>query len=356
MELYKAIHTILNQYGRNLIAEEKLINFLSDFHAFDVRATRRIMQTFLQMGYGQQVLELDTLDSPDKSLKISNISFQLSQEGFQKKHVAYVIDCICYGLGWQGELPDELNDKEEEEEETIDKHYVIVDNVSFAMISVTGGTFDLGATPEQGLYAAFDEKPPIQVSVNSFYLAETAVTQALWTAVMGDNPSHFKGDNLPVERVSWEECQEFIKRLNIQTGMKFRLPTEAEWEYAARGGQFSKHQKYAGANDDVKSDYIWLKDNSQSQSHEVKSKLANELGLFDMSGNISEWCNDWYFNSYANNGERVNPKGPASGVAKVYRGGSWDDKPMNCRVSKRFSMNPLFKNKLVGLRLAATNI
>jgi formylglycine-generating enzyme required for sulfatase activity len=173
---------------------------------------------------------------------------------------------------------------------------------------------------------------------------------------MGDNPSHFKGDNLPVERVSWEDCQEFIKRLSIQTGIRFRLPTEAEWEYAARGGQYSKHNKYAGANDDAKSDYIWLKENSQSQSHEVKTKLPNELELYDMCGNISEWCSDWYFNSYANNGERVNPQGPASGVAKVYRGGSWDDKPMNCRVSKRFSMNPIFKNKLVGLRLAATNI
>ena len=355
MELYKAIHTILNQYGRDLIAEERLINFLSDFHAFDVRATRRVMQTFLQMGYGQQVLELDIQDSPDKLLKISNISFQLSQEGFQKKHVAYVLDSVCYGLGWQGELPEELNDAEEEEE-TIDKRFVTVGNVSFAMVSVTGGTFDLGATPEQGLYAAFDEKPSIQVSVSSFYLAEAPVTQALWIEIMGDNPSHFKGDNLPVERVSWEDCQEFIKRLNIQTGMKFRLPTEAEWEYAARGGQYSKHLKYAGANDNTKSDYMWLKENSQSQSHEIKTKLANELGLFDMSGNISEWCSDWYFNSYANNGERINPKGPSSGVAKVYRGGSWDDKPMNCRVSKRFSMNPIFKNKLVGLRLAATNI
>ena len=355
MELYKAIHTILAQYGRNLIAEEKLINFLSDFHAFDIRATRRVMQTFLQMGYGQQVLELDTQDPSDKILKISNISFQLLQEGFQKKHVAYVMDCVCYGLGWQGELPEELNDSDEEEE-SIDKRNVSVGNVSFAMVSVTGGTFDLGATPEQGLYAAFDEKPSIQVSVSSFYLAETPVTQALWTAVMGDNPSHFKGDNLPVERVSWEDCQEFIKRLSIQTGVRFRLPTEAEWEYAARGGQYSKHYKYAGAFEDAKSDYIWLKENSQSQSHEVKTKLANELGLFDMSGNISEWCSDWYFNSYANNGVRVNPQGPASGVAKVYRGGSWDDKPMNCRVSKRFSMNPIFKNKLVGLRLAATNI
>jgi formylglycine-generating enzyme required for sulfatase activity len=354
MELYKAIHIILNKYGKDLIAEEKLINFLSDYHAFDVRATRRVLHTFLQMGYGKQVLELDIQRATDRMLKINNISMQLAQEGFQKKHIAYVLDSVCYGMGWQGELPEELI--EEEEEESIDKHYVSVGNVSFAMISVEGGTFDLGATPEQGLYAAFDEKPSIQVTVSSFYLAEVPVTQALWTAIMGDNPSHFKGDNLPVERVSWEDCQEFIKRLNIQTGIKFRLPTEAEWEYAARGGQHSRHHKYSGADDNDKSDYLWFKENSQSLSHEVKTKLPNELELYDMNGNISEWCGDWYFNSYANNGERVNPKGPSSGVAKVYRGGSWDDKAMNCRVSKRFSMNPIFKNKLVGLRLAATNI
>lgn len=354
MELYKAIHTILNKYGKDLIAEEKLINFLSDYHAFDVRATRRVLHTFLQMGYGKQVLELDIQRATDRMLKINNISMQLAQEGFQKKHIAYVLDSVCYGMGWQGELPEELI--EEEEEESIDKHYVSVGNVSFAMISVEGGTFDLGATPEQGLYAAFDEKPSIQVTVSSFYLAEVPVTQAIWTTIMGDNPSHFKGDNLPVERVSWEDCQEFIKRLNIQTGIKFRLPTEAEWEYAARGGQHSRHHKYSGADDNDKSDYLWFKENSQSLSHEVKTKLPNELELYDMNGNISEWCGDWYFNSYANNGERVNPKGPSSGVAKVYRGGSWDDKAMNCRVSKRFSMNPIFKNKLVGLRLAATNI
>ena len=354
MELYKAIHIILNKYGKDLIAEEKLINFLSDYHAFDVRATRRVLHTFLQMGYGKQVLELDIQRATDRMLKINNISMQLAQEGFQKKHIAYVLDSVCYGMGWQGELPEELI--EEEEEESIDKHYVSVGNVSFAMISVEGGTFDLGATPEQGLYAAFDEKPSIQVTVSSFYLAEVPVTQALWTAIMGDNPSHFKGDNLPVERVSWEDCQEFIKRLNIQTGIKFRLPTEAEWEYAARGGQHSRHHKYSGADDNDKSDYLWFKENSQSLSHEVKTKLPNELELYDMNGNISEWCGDWYFNSYANNGKRVNPKGPSSGVAKVYRGGSWDDKAMNCRVSKRFSMNPIFKNKLVGLRLAATNI
>ena len=219
MELYKAIHTILNQYGKDLIAEERLISFLSDYHAFDIRATRRVMHTFLQLGYGRLILELDMQNAPDKLLKMGNISLQLTREGFHQKHVNYVLDSISYGMGWQGELPEEID--EEEAVEQIDKHYVSVEGVSFNMISVLGGAFDIGATPEQGLYAAFDEKPSIQVTVSSFYMAETPVTQALWTAIMGENPSHFKGDDLPVERVSWEECQEFIKLLNLKTHMKF---------------------------------------------------------------------------------------------------------------------------------------
>lgn len=354
MELYKAIHTILDQYGRDLIAEERLLNFLSDFHAFDIRATRRVMQTLLEMGYGKQIIEFDSLTESERMLKMNNISMQLTQEGYQKKHVMYVLDCVSYGLGWQGELPNEI--AEDDEVDTIDKLYITVGEQSFAMVNVTGGTFDIGATPEQGMYAAFDEKPSIQVTVSSFYLADTPVTQALWKTVMEDNPSHFIGDNLPVERVSWEDCEEFIQKINQLTGKKFRFPTEAEWEYAARGGYRSQHLKYAGTSDDKKDEYLWFKENSLSQSHDVKTKLPNELELYDMCGNISEWCSDWYFNSYANNGVRVNPKGPSSGKGKVYRGGSWDDKAMNCRVSKRFSMNPMFKNKLVGLRLAATNL
>ena len=355
MELFKALQTIITKHGKEIIRKEVLANFLSDYHAYELKPTRIVMKTFLKMGYGEKIFFLDQNNIPDKLLKIHSYANEMvNNHGFQEVHVNYIIESFCFALGWVKDTPKSIIT--DNVDEIVIKKSINVSGITFSMNYVQGGVFDMGGTPEQGLFAAFDEKPSVQVTLNSFFLSETPVTQALWTAIMLDNPSHFKGDNLPVERVSWEDCQEFIKRLNIQTGMKFRLPTEAEWEYAARGGQYSKHQKYAGANDDAKSDYIWLKENSQSQSHEVKTKLPNELGLFDMSGNISEWCSDWYFNSYANNGERVNPKGPVSGVAKVYRGGSWDDKPMNCRVSKRFSMNPIFKNKLVGMRLAATNI
>ena len=360
MELYEALQTILNTFGKELIAEEKLVNFLSDYQAFRAKPTKRVMEAFLKMGYGKQMLELDkqNASAADKEQLISVASMHLiMEEGFQKKHVDFVLNSVCFGMGWQMDFPKEFAEGGAEEcEQSVDKRIVDVEDVSFMMISIIGGSFDMGATPEQGLYAGFDEKPSVQITIGDFFLAETLVTQALWTTIMGDNPSHFKGGNLPVERVSWEDCQEFIKRLSLKTGIKFRLPTEAEWEYAARGGQCSKHLKYAGADDDGKADCFWYKENSQSKSHEVKTKLPNELELYDMSGNISEWCSDWYFNSYANNGQRDNPKGPASGVAKVYRGGSWDDKAMNCRVSKRFNMSPMLKNKLVGLRLAATNL
>ncbi len=360
MELYDALHTILNSFGKELIAEEKIINYLADYQAFRIKPTKHVLSAFLKLGYGKQVLELDNQDAStaEKEWLKSRFSMHLiMEEGFQKKHVDFVLNCICYGMGWQMDSPEVLPEESgEEKEKSVDKRIVEVDGVSFAMVSIVGGSFDMGGTPEQGLYASFDERPSVRIAIDAFYLAETPVTQALWATVMGENPSHFKGDNLPVERVSWDDSQEFVKKLSIKTGIAFRLPTEAEWEYAARGGQHSKHLKYAGANDDGKLNHLWLKENSQSKSHEVKTKQPNELELYDMSGNISEWCSDWYFHSYAYNGEQVNPKGPSSGVARVYRGGSWDDKAMNCRVSKRFSMNPMFKNKLVGLRLAASNI
>lgn len=352
MELYKAIQIILNTHGKELISQAKLINFLADYQAFDARATRRVMQTFIQLGYGEQVLELDRQDAADKELKLGNMSAMLVNEGFRKLHVDYVLDSVSYGLGWREHTPDGLD--EFELSGNFDKQVVQVGSCSFTMLYVSGGTFQIGATPEQGLFAAFDEKPSKEVRVSGFFIGETLVTQALWKVVMGDNPSNFKGENLPVERVTWNECQEFVVQLNELTGINFRLPTETEWEYAARGGCKSLQKKYSGADDDAKNEYMWWKENSQQHSHEVKTKLPNELGLYDMSGNVSEWCNDWYFSSYC--GETLNPKGAKKGEVKVCRGGSWSDSAMGCRVSKRFSMSPKCKSKLVGLRLVASRM
>ena len=221
-----------------------------------------------------------------------------------------------------------------------------VKDIEFRMIKVEGGTFTMGATSEmENPYD--DEKPTHQVTLSSYYIGETEVTQALWKAVMGSNPSYFKGDNLPVEMVSWDDCQTFISKLNALTGKRFRLPTEAEWEFAARGGNQSRHTPFSGSSriDDV----AWYDGNSGDETHPVKTKQPNELGIYDMTGNVFELCQDWYdsYSSYA----QTNPTGAGSGSSRVDRGGSWGHSPWVCRSSCRGYRAPDFSNGNLGLRL-----
>ena len=223
-----------------------------------------------------------------------------------------------------------------------------VGGVTFKMIAVEGGTFTMGATSEQGSDAYDSEKPTHSVTLSSYSIGETEVTQALWQAVMGSNPSYFSGSNKPVEQVSWNDCQDFIRRLNALTGENFRLPTEAEWEYAARGGNKSRGYKYAGSN--TLGNVAWYYDNSGSQTHNVATKSPNELGLYDMSGNVWEWCQDWY-GSYSS-GSQTNPTGPSSGLLRVNRGGSWLSSARDCRVSDRNCSTPDGWDIDLGLRLA----
>ena len=228
----------------------------------------------------------------------------------------------------------------------------MVKGVEFKMIKVEGGTFSMGATSEQGSDAYEWEKPVHSVTLSDYYIGETEVTQELWEAVMGSNPSEFKGNNQrPVENVSWNDCQEFIKKLNRLTGKKFRLPTEAEWEYAARGGEYSKDYvyKYSGSNN--ADEVAWYGSNSGSKTHSVKTKKANELGLYDMSGNVDEWCNDRYGRYQSNS--QTNPTGPSEGVYCVIRGGSWSSLLDGyARVSYRNGYPPVYRNYHLGLRLA----
>ncbi len=239
-----------------------------------------------------------------------------------------------------------------------------VNGVSFKMIAVEGGTFTMGATAEQGSDYDSDERPTHQVTLSSYSIGQTEVTQALWVAVMGSNPSNCNGGNYgtnlqrPVECVSWDDCQTFIAKLNQLTGANFRLPTEAEWEYAARGGNKSKGYKYAGSN--TVDNVAWYSVNATAVgwrnpnygTHAVATKAANELGLYDMSGNVFEWCQDWYSDSYYNSSPSTNPTGPASGSGRVIRGGSWGDGARNCRVSARSSHTPSYSNSDLGFRLA----
>ncbi|MBP5364924.1 MAG: formylglycine-generating enzyme family protein [Bacteroidales bacterium] len=237
----------------------------------------------------------------------------------------------------------------------LSKSTFTVNGVSFNMKYVEGGTFKMGAqkTNSSGdnydAEAENDEKPVHEVTLSSYNIGETEVTQALWKAVMGadNNPSKSKNDSYPVEQVSWNDVQTFITKLNELTGETFRLPTEAEWEYAARGGKKSEGYKYAGSNnlDDV----AWFKSNSNS-INTVAMKQPNELGLYDMIGNASEWCFDWY--GVYSSATQTNPTGAPTGSNHVNRGGCWGSPAACSRVSFRRSHTPEYNDDRLGFRLA----
>ncbi|MBP9995300.1 MAG: SUMF1/EgtB/PvdO family nonheme iron enzyme, partial [bacterium] len=238
-----------------------------------------------------------------------------------------------------------------------------VNGVTFEMIAVKGGTFTMGASSGDS-YADSDEKPTHSVTLGNYYMGKFEVTQELWEAVMGSNPSEFKGSKLPVEQVSWDDCQTFIRKLNSLTGANFRLPTEAEWEYAARGGSKSKGYKYSGSNSIGEVAWYWENSgdrvlsggwdaarilNNNCKTHTVGSKSPNELGIYDMSGNVYEWCQDWY-GSYGS-GSQTNPQGPSSGSGRVRRGGCWYNNASYCRVSNRGSNTPGNRDNNLGFRV-----
>ena len=235
-----------------------------------------------------------------------------------------------------------------------------VGDVSFKMILVEHGTFTMGANSEQKKsWKNFfhgpwkNEKPAHKVTLTKdYYMGDTQVTQALWKTVMGDNPSCFIGKKRPVEFVDWDDCQKFIKELNRRLrsqlyGKSFRLPTEAEWEFAARGGNKSCGYQYSGSDD--LDEVACYSGNSNGGTCDVASFSPNELGIYDMSGNVCEWCHDWY-GSY-NRSSQTDPKGPSSGYYRVIRGGSWYYGVRECRLSCRHDFSPNFRSNFLGLRL-----
>ena len=237
-----------------------------------------------------------------------------------------------------------------------DETYIqsLPDGLSFTLIPVKGGSFKIGSK-DGGPWGY--EKPPCLIQVKDFSIGTYPVTQALWKAVMGqdNNPSFFTGDHRPVERVSWHEAKAFMDKLNEKTGrtapgLVSRLPTEAEWEYAARGGQASRDYLYAGS-DDLK-EVGWFGENSHGETKTVGLKLPNELGLYDMSGNVWEWCEDHWHDSY----DGIPADGSAwtdreQGSDRVLRGGGWDDFPQNCRVAYRLSLWPVTRDDDVGFSM-----
>ena len=234
-----------------------------------------------------------------------------------------------------------------------------VNGVTFTMVHVEGGTFTMGATAEQ-TGADGNERPVHQVTLSDYYIGETEVTQALWKAVMGYSPtsdgsswtsSYGLGDNYPAYYISYNYVQSFITRLNSLTGRTFRMPTEAEWEYAARGGSKRKGYLYSGSN--TIGDVAWYGSNSGRKTHPVAQKAANELGLYDMSGNVYEWCSDRY-GTYSSSA-LTNPTGPSTGPNRVLRGGGWGNLATYCRVANRVIGTPSDRSSTYGVRLVLSS-
>lgn len=217
-----------------------------------------------------------------------------------------------------------------------------------AMVSMEPGVFGMGASWEQKRYAMENERPLHDVTLYPFSISSHEVTQALWECVMGNNPSEHVGKNLPVENVAYDECEMFVERLRALTGINYRMPTEAEWEYAARGGMYSEFFVFSGGEDPY--EVAWFSDNSGGHTHPVCQLAPNEKGLYDMGGNVAEWVVDRY--ATYSDAHQTNPVGPQEGSNNcVIRGGSWSDGYADCRTTRRKSMYKYYFSPTVGLRL-----
>ena len=306
-----------------------------------VKGTNGVAQTTLPVGQHSYIVFCDGYDSEEGAVKLkastpSNLQITLSKETMATQQNIVSQPAVAQQPVVQAPIANSDNI-------TIP----VMDGISIDMVRVEAGTFTMGATAEMKK-PGVDEKPTHRVTLtNDYYIGKYEVTQALWKAVMGNDSSYFKGDNLPVDQVSWDDCQEFISKLNRITGKMFRLPTEAEWEYAARGGNKSRGYQYSGSSN--LSDVAWYSGNSGDVTHAVGTKQPNELGIYDMSGNVLEWCQDWY--GKYNRSSQVNPIGANSGSFRMYRGGSWSYLARSCRLSFRGSGTPGYRGISLGLRL-----
>ena len=345
-------------YGAEIYrSPERLKNLLGDLYGGEEREKRLYRRVLMEERLSEKVYGIARKPKAERQAYYNREASQFAEGNYYPEEVGRkVVGSLVFGLTgevlWAGDaasgdtaggtaqavvLPESRN------------RTIRVGDVQFEMVYVEGGMFRMGATEEQGEDAWDWEAPVHRVSLSSYLIGKHEVTQGLWSEVMGENPSRNKaGDNYPVENVSWEDCQGFIERLNNRTGLDFRLPMEAEWEYAARGGVKSKGYKYAGS--DGLDEVGWYRDNSGGHTHPVGQKKPNELGLHDMSGNVWEWCQDWY-GGYEDEAQ-TNPTGPQSGGARVLRGGSRWCYARRCRVSCRYLNFPGSRNAHCGLRLA----
>ena len=235
----------------------------------------------------------------------------------------------------------------------IEERRLAIKEILDGMVKVEGGSFSMGCTEEQQNDCVDAEKPMIEVKLNNFYLSKYELKRRLWEIVMEeDDPGQFRDcKECPVESIQYDTAAAFIRKLNQISGSRFRLPTEAEWEYAARGGLLAKKKyKYAGGDD--YNEVAHSKDNTAGQTLPAGQKKPNDLGLFDMSGNVAEWCSDWYTEKYYTTSSRDNPKGPEQGFQKALRGGSWNLSSWSSRVSRRVGLDKTVLNNGIGFRLA----
>ena len=319
-------------YGEELYRNpERLKNLIGDLYGGEERVKRLFRRALIEDKLSVKVYEIAQKPKNERLPFYNRLASQFAEGNYFSLELSLkVVGSLVFGLTGEvleGAQPESKN------------RLVRVGNVQFEMVYVEGGTFRMGATEEQGEDAWDYERPVHRVTLSSYLIGKHEVTQALWEEVMGSNPSYDKQDgDYPVESVSWNDCQEFIEKLNDRTGMKFRLPTEAEWEYAARGGNRSKGYKYAGSNN--LNEAGWYDGNSGNHTHPVGEKKPNELGLYDMSGNVYEWCQDWY-GDYMEESQ-TNPTGPQSGKGgyRVLRGGGRWSYARYCRVSLRYYGDP----------------
>ncbi|HZL09731.1 MAG TPA: SUMF1/EgtB/PvdO family nonheme iron enzyme [Prolixibacteraceae bacterium] len=329
-KLTKTIKKLISERGFGILEQEKrLIAILADLHPEDKR-NRYLIGLSLRADIPRKLLSLNNDDVTDNDHKINSIKHFFKEEFFlEEGAVRLVFDCWIEAIKLTPEFFTEN-----------------VNAVNFNMIAIKGGTFLMGSNEYD------DEKPLHSVTVSDFFMAETQVTRVLWKAIMSSKQYDRKGDNLPVDYLSWGDAQDFISKLNVKTGKTYRLPTEAEWEYAAGGGETNR-TIWAGTNDENKKhNYAWYDPQSNGTFHPVGIKQPNPLGLYDIGGNVWEWCSDWYSADYYANSPQNNPKGASTGHSRVFRGGDGYPDASFCRVAIRGRTAPGNRCYYLGFRLA----